>query len=315
MSCTTTPGNRAVLLLARHSLDLPSPVDVAVVQRAFHALSREGRTLGLPQPAPDTVTAWFDDATFVAGSTLQGRARVAALKNLDEAWQEYRADPAALTGAIFHAWQHTPDLVAYEAAREPHTGFTVAFDCDGVLYDFNDAMRDWLTARGWDHELMPEPHTYSLKDSWGLPDEDLRREMPLAVRAGVLWHTGTSYVDGTDAARALGLAGHHILVNTARSLPGASEEARAATMTWLRATGIHPDGLHVADPESPASKLDAHWDLLLDDHPVNVRTALDAGRNAALVARRWNEDATDLPRVSFDEVPALVASLLPQVSS
>lgn len=312
MSCTSTPGNRAVLLVAQHGSEAALPVSTSQAQHAFHALISEGRDLRLPVPDSASVHRWFDGLYFDAATRIPvGRSRIAALRNLDAAWREYRGDPDALAGSTFHAWRHTAPLVAFQRSRERDTGFTVAFDCDGVIYDFNDAMRDWLVARGWNRDAMPEPHTYSLREAWGLDNDDLMKEMQYSVRAGMLWHSGSTHEDGAQSARALGMAGHRILVNTARALPGVNAPARAATMTWLRSVNIHPDGIHVADPADPASKLQADWDVLLDDHPENVRTALNAGRAAILVDRKWNRDATDLDehRAGFDAIPSIVDNL------
>lgn len=315
MSCRTTPGNRAVLLMAQHCPETSTSVALPTessAQRAFHVLAREGNRLQLPSPEPSEVARWFDTQHFRASLGVQSRrSREAIHRNLDDAHSHWQKDPSSVTGRVFHAWKHTGDLAAYTHARAPHTDVTIAYDCDGVLYDFNDTLREWLAARGWSRARMPEPHTYSLREAWGLHDEVLHREMPLAIRAGVLWYTGQPHDDGIASARQMGLAGHRILVNTARALPGSEVAATAATVTWLRAAGVHPDDLHVADPHNPEDKLSVPFDVLLDDHPENIRAAHRAGRNAYLVDRAWNRDAPELPRVTFEQVPALVESLKP----
>lgn len=313
MSCSTTPGSRAAILLAQHTappLDAEAPVSVSQAQHAYHSLLREARSLQLRPVEPHSVERWFDEARFRADLDVESsRSRSAIQTNLDAAWREWKADPGSLSAVSFHAWRHTPDVAAVNASRADDTGVVVAYDCDGVLYDFNDSLREWLAARGWQRDDMPEPHTYSLKEAWGLDSEELRREMPLAIDAGVLFHTGIEHRDGTVSARAAVLAGHRVVVNTARAVPGKEEDARAATVTWLRSAGVHPDVVHVADPADPADKLSVPFDVLLDDHPGNVQAALDAGRGAYLVDRKWNRDAPHLPRVTFDDVPELLAAL------
>ena len=310
MSCSTTPGNRCALLLAQHSVppaDAQAVVTLRTAQHAFHTLHREGVALNLPAPDQTEVARWFDEQHFRAALDVESaRSRNAITRNLDAAHQEWKLNRYSLSGPVFHAWRHTRDLAAYTATREQSSDVTIAYDCDGVLYDFNDTLREWLAARGWDKDRMPEPHTYSLRDAWGLHDDTLHREMPLAVDAGVLWHRGIAHEDGVASARDMGLRGHRILINTARALPGSEGAARTATVTWLRSAGVHFDDIHVADPKRPDDKMRVDFDLLLDDHPENVRAAHRAGRNAYLVDRKWNRDAPELPRVTFDQVPALV---------
>ena len=267
--------------------------------------------MNLPQPAPLAVDAWFTDRARVAAAAIDhGRSRNAALRNLDIARDTWMKDPCSLPGEVFHAWRFTSGLAGYTARRAVREDpVTVAFDCDGVLYSFNNTLRTWLEGRGWSRDDMPEPTVYSLNDAWGLSNRTLHREMPLAIRAGVLWHEGEAFVEGTSAARSLGEAGHRVVVNTARSLEGMEQEATAATITWLRSHGVHPDGLHLADPFVPEDKLGIAFDVLFDDHPENVRMAINAGRRAYVVAQPWNENATDLPRAEYSEIESIVERL------
>lgn len=313
MSCHSSPGNRAVISVARHcaSAAVGREVPEADAARAFHALLGEGRRLDLPAPDRTVIARWFSEQEFRAAMDLPaGRSREAALRNLAEAREAWLADPSSVTGATFHAWEFTTDYTAYTAARDTHPDpLTVAFDCDGVLYDFNGTLREWLSARGWDPSRMPDPQMYNLAYAWGVTQDDLQREMPLAIEAGVLWHTGEPLRDGTTTAREVGLDGHRVLVNTARALPGIEGPAEAATVVWLRRHGVHPDAVHLSDPMDPADKLQAPFDVLFDDHPDNVAAAKAAGRPAFLIARSWNQDNTDHQRVTFADVPEIIDGL------
>ena len=313
MSCTSAPGNRAVLIMARMQASAIAnrPVTEREIQKAFHHLHREGELYHLPTPNERDVYRWFAEEEFAAYLDVQkGRSREAALQNLFRAREEWEADLTKVTGSVFHAWKFTASFAGYTAARRHvKDPVTVAFDCDGVLYSFNDTLREWLSARGWDRDSLPDPTSYSLMEAWGLNRHTLMEEMPLAVRAGVLWHNGPAFDDGVTAARNLGLAGHRIVVDTARSLDDFKHEAGAATITWLRANNVHPDVLHLCSPAHPEEKLEVHFDVLFDDHAENVKVALAAGREAYLVDRSWNKEIVGLPRVTFEEVPEIVERL------
>lgn len=313
MSCSATPGSRAVLAIARTQAERESgsPVSEADAQRAFHSLWREGRRLPMRLPDDRVINAWFDEREWTASTIMESaRSRAAACANLSAARAAWREEPATLNPAMFHAWQNVADYAAYGAARQVQPNpLTIAFDCDGVLYGFNETLREWLVARGWNRDEMPDPTVYSLKDSWGLSNRTLHKEMPLAVQAGVLWHTGEPFDGGVGAARSAGLAGHSVVVNTARALDGIRPEAEAATISWLRRQGVHPDTLHLADPFDPTDKLSVPFDVLFDDHPDNVAAARNAGREAYLIDQPWNADAVGIPRVTFDGIPNAISQV------
>lgn len=309
MSCHSLPGNRAVIGLARHvcvtNVGQP-PLPESVVQSHFHTLTAEGRRLYLPIPDTHEVHRWFDEQEFAASIDIPaGRARETALRNLARARADYRIHPEQVTGPVFHAWSHTVSLAEYTAMRRTHPKpLRIAIDLDGCLYDFNEVMREWLASRGWNPNGMPAPDTYYLHHAWEIDQDAFNHEMRLSTAAGVIFRDGSPLRDGVEGARSLGLAGHQLVVNSARRLEGLETRAEAATLQWVRQHGIHPDGIHLADPADPADKLAADWDLLIDDHPGNVRAALGAGRAAVLLDRGWNRDQADLPRASYPEIAA-----------
>lgn len=311
MSCHSTPGNRAVLSIARHYAEKTAghPIPEVDAQRAFHSLSAEGRRLHFPTPDPRDVRRWFDEAAFAVMIDIPpGRSRDAALRNLELARQGYEHDPSTVPGDVFHAWRFTADLTSYTASRQEHPNpVTVAFDCDGVLYDFNGTIREWLAARGWRREDMPDPEVYWLPDAWRITEPEFFRELDMSVQAGVMFQTGAPFRDGTTMARQIGQSGHHMIVNTARALEGKEQEVERATIAWLRSHGVHPDLLHMSDPADARDKLRAHFDVLFDDHSANVEAARAAGRHAFLIRRGWNDHEPET--VLFHDVPHIVENL------
>lgn len=301
------------MIIAREQASQASNCKIteAQVQKSFHFLQKEGKRIGGVKPDEVTVENWLSEQEFSAYLDISNtRSRDAVLKNLQKVRQEWIQNPDSISGEAFHAWRFTSSLTAYTAARQHmEHPLSVAFDCDGVLYSFNETLKEWLLARGWNPEDLPDPTVYSLNDAWGLSSKTLHKEMPMALQSGLLWHTGEAFEDGVTAVNKLGLEGHKIIVNTARALPSLEQEAHAATITWLRSNNIHPDELHLANPFDPKDKLSVHFDVLFDDHAANVREAIAGGRKAWLIEREWNVNDVDVPRVPFEEVPNVVDNL------
>lgn len=273
------------------------------IDLAQRLLLTEARRLGISLPTPADVDAWFVETQLEYLVSCSGEeVDNASLQALDEAHRKWQDGALQIPPHIFHAWRFTESLAMYSAERKRHpAAAVVAFDCDGVLYNFNDTLREWLVTHGWRRDQLPEPTVYSLADAWGLHDDHLQKEIAAAVSAGEMWNVGAPLIDGISAAKTLGHLGHEIIVNTARKIPGLESVSRAATMVWLRAHGIHPDGLHLADPREPADKLAIDFDIILDDHASNVDTALRHGRAALLIDRPWNKGETHVPRATFAE--------------
>jgi len=277
--------------------------------RQYHAgvaqrrLLNEARRLNIPLPSHAEVDAWFVETQLEYLISYTGQeAGNASLKALHDAHRKWQEGALYIPAHVFHVWRFMESLAVYSAGRKRHpAAAVVAFDCDGVLYNFNDTLREWLVAHGWRRDQLPEPTVYSLADAWGLHDDHLQKEISSAVMAGEMWNVGAPLMDGISAAQTLGHLGHEIIVNTARKIPGLEQVSRAATIVWLRSHGVHPDGLHLADPREPADKLAIDFDIILDDHASNVDIALRHGRAALLIDRPWNKGETNIPRATFAE--------------
>jgi len=308
MSCHSNPGNRAVLSIARHTAATQAgheiPIPEREAQQSFHTLLREGRSLKIETPQREEVERWFDEAEYQAASVIpRGRSRSAALSNLEHAWDTYHNAPENLGGETFHAWKHTPSLLSYTKERKEHPDpKRIAVDLDGCLYDFNTALREWLVARGWERESLPDPKTYSLSHSWDMHRDTLHSEMATSLAAGVLFRYGDPHTDAVPYVREIGLHGHRLVVNTARNFPGLELEARRATIQWLRDHHIHADEVAVVGTQGGVEKTKIHFDLLIDDAPDNVHAALQAGRKAILLDREWNRDTSGVTRMNYSQI-------------
>lgn len=102
MSCRNDAGSSALTSYAHAS----TGVDEREVQRAFHALKREGTRLNAPDPTVAEVTAFLADQQdqVRADPTLSPARRQSLLTRLETAASQAR-DRVLPAGATFHAWR------------------------------------------------------------------------------------------------------------------------------------------------------------------------------------------------------------------
>jgi len=183
---------------------------------------------------------------------------------------------------------------------------TVAVDVDGVLYDFDNAFGLWCVANiGLNPELLKVDHTYRLEDRWGITQEQVLEYMIAGVREGTTFRFGPVYEDCRVPLNEIYGDGHHVMMLTARDLPGVTELCRAHTAHWLENEAKLPyDELVLS-----SRKEDHDFDILVDDSPANVRAVQAAGKRAVLLDRPWNRDADDLTRTTWAGFPAIVDAL------
>jgi beta-phosphoglucomutase-like phosphatase (HAD superfamily) len=92
------------------------------------------------------------------------------------------------------------------------------------------------------------------------------------------------YPGAVEVIRGWHEAGHWIHVTSHRR-----ETAREATARWLKAIGLPYDDLHCSfDKVSRCVELGI--DVLIDDSPVNIIRAREAGMIAATIIHPWNEE-------------------------
>jgi uncharacterized protein len=96
--------------------------------------------------------------------------------------------------------------------------------------------------------------------------------------------TAVPYPGAVDVVRRWHEAGHWIHVTSHRR-----EQCAPATARWLAAIGLPYDDLHCSfDKISRCVEL--RIDLLVDDSPVNLHRAREAGIRGATILHPWNED-------------------------
>jgi uncharacterized protein len=98
---------------------------------------------------------------------------------------------------------------------------------------------------------------------------------------------GTPYPGAVEAVSAWHERGHWIHVTSHRR-----GSAARATADWLESIGMPFDDLHCSfDKVGRCVELGVH--VLVDDSPVNITRARDAGILAATIVHPWNEDLVD----------------------
>ena len=114
------------------------------------------------------------------------------------------------------------------------------------------------------------------------------------------------YPGAVEAIRAWHEAGHFIHVTSHRTI-----DAHDATERWLTQIGLAYDELYCSF-DKVARCCEIEIDLLIDDSPVILANALEAGMTAATIEHPWNRDLCEEEDiVSAPDWPTLAQRLEP----
>lgn len=185
----------------------------------------------------------------------------------------------------------------------------IAFDVDGVIYDFVSALRgavmrsDHATAA---QRAQAEIHDFSTStwnfwEQWGMTQSQVH---------SVICHIGfhevfadERYVDPFVAGIAEDMIheGHRVTLIT-RSWPHGGNAFRSARFDLAMSmfdSGLHPNGLVIVDWDE--AKHSYPFDVIVEDHLETAVAAFHAGRRAVLIDRPWNRDVSDFDVSSWPE--------------
>lgn len=172
----------------------------------------------------------------------------------------------------------------------------MGFDCDGVIYDFVDALRQWLHHdKGKPHHEMPDANMWDFyKHQWGMTTQDFLECYADGINAGHIFSIGDPFEGVVEAMHKIKSLGHEIYIVTARNIPGAEENAEKYTRLWLDKHEVPHDDLVIS-----ADKTIVETDIFIDDHYDNYVAIEEAGGYPWLITRPWNMQHRGARRV-FD---------------
>ena len=98
---------------------------------------------------------------------------------------------------------------------------------------------------------------------------------------------GVPYPDAVDTVNRWHEAGHFIHITSHRD-----ERCQTATEAWLDSIGLQYDELYCSE-DKISRALEIGIDLLVDDSPLNLNGAIEAGIAVATLRHPWNEDVCE----------------------
>ncbi len=182
----------------------------------------------------------------------------------------------------------------------------LAIDIDSTLHHYWDQLAQAAKRRfGLD---LP----YEEQVTWAVPL--LRREQLQALIAETHGEekvlSARPYPHAVETVRAWHEAGHFVHVTSHRAA-----EAHACTARWLESIGMPYDELYCSSDKVSRCR-EIAIDVLVDDSPVNLQRALDAGIVAATIRHPWNRDLCEEEDVvCADDWAGLAEALAPVLRS
>lgn len=167
----------------------------------------------------------------------------------------------------------------------------VGVDLDGVCYPFHPSLRRYLEEHVKHPSDYPDATHWDFFLDWGLSVEDFLKHCNGGVDAGIVFSHGDPFPGVHEALHRIKDAGHAIHVVTDRSFgqPGASA---AATLAWLKRHDLPYKCVTFS-----SDKTVANVDVFIDDKIENYLAVRDAGIDAYLLTRPWNEKLEGAKRV------------------
>ena len=159
----------------------------------------------------------------------------------------------------------------------------IAIDIDSTLHHYWDVLSD-AARRRFGIELP-----YEEQLDWGItrlkPDQLALCIEETHCREAIL--DSVPYPDAVQTVRAWHEQGHYIHITSHRA-----DVAHEATAAWLERIGLPHHDLHCSfDKISRCVELE--MDVLIDDSPINIARALEAGITAATINHPWNRDVCE----------------------
>jgi uncharacterized protein len=192
----------------------------------------------------------------------------------------------------------TRDQHNRQVAESP--AMLIAIDIDSTLHHYWDQLADAAKRRFGVDLDYDEQRTWRITR---LRDEQLRVAVA-DTHADATIARAKPYEHAVEIVNGWHAAGHGIHVTSHRA-----ETCIPATERWLDAIGLEYDALHCSyDKISHCREIGA--DVLIDDSPVNISRALEAGMIAATLVHPWNYDVCEEEDVVCAHTWRLLAAAL-----
>jgi len=194
------------------------------------------------------------------------------------------------------AGQHNPEVLS---------PMRIAIDIDSTLHHYWDLLSA-AARRRFGIELP-----YEEQFTWGITR--LRDEQLLAcieeTHGDEVIAAGRPYPGAVEIVNGWAEAGHFIHVTSHRHA-----RAHEATEHWLASIGLRHDELYCSF-DKVARCVEIGIDILVDDSPVNILRAIEAGITPATLLHPWNRDVCEEELVlCAEDWPRLAALLEPVLS-
>ena len=155
----------------------------------------------------------------------------------------------------------------------------IALDIDSTLHHYWDLLSDLS------EERYGVPLPYEEQTTWGITaiEHDQLRAIVQETHSEENVLAAEPYPDAVETVRAWHEQGHWIHVTSHRA-----DTAHHATARWLERIGMPFDDLHCSY-DKVARCVELGIDVLVDDSPVNLERAREAGILGATIVHPWNE--------------------------
>lgn len=156
----------------------------------------------------------------------------------------------------------------------------IALDIDSTLHPYWDLLQRVVKERYGVH--LP----YEDQRDWGITvlERDAVIHCVEETHSDENIAAGVPYPGAVETVRDWHGQGHWIHVTSHRR-----ESTRKATAAWLEAIGMPYDDLHCSF-DKVTRCVELGIDVLVDDSPVNIVKAREAGMIAATIVHPWNEE-------------------------
>jgi uncharacterized HAD superfamily protein len=156
----------------------------------------------------------------------------------------------------------------------------IAIDIDSTLHHYWELFRTIVRAR---HGVDLE---YEKQTDWGITQipQEVLREAVIETHSDENIASAEPYPGAVETVRAWHEQGHWIHITSHRATG-----CGPATAKWLEDVGIPFDDLHCSY-DKVTRCVELGIDLLVDDSPVNLARARDAGILGATISHPWNRD-------------------------